>query len=128
MLSGKLGRLFTMHEIEAQFGMIPGKAIPRVKASHLKALWKQGRDAEARATAHNPELQGGQLAIGAGLMKGVCSPETDVNAVWFRSARLQLLMMRLGKQNAQPFAILFTIFAKLPMKWLAFGESHRALF
>ena len=37
-------------------------------------------------------------------------------------------MMRLGKQDVQPPAILFSIFAKLPMKWRAFGERHRGLY
>jgi hypothetical protein len=33
----------------------------------------------------------------------------------------------LGKQDVQPPAILFSIFAKLPMKWWAFGESHHVV-
>jgi hypothetical protein len=99
-----------MHEMETQFGMIPGKPVPRVKASDMKAVWKQGRDA------------------GAGMVQYVCSPGADVNAVWWRGARLGMLMMRLGKQDAQPPAILFSIFAKLPMKWWEVGVPRRALF
>ncbi len=117
-----------MHEIEAQFGITPGKSVPRVKASDLKAVWKMGRNAEAHAMAHNPELKRGQLMIGIDLMKRVCSPEANVNAVWFRGARLGVLMARCGKEDAEPPSILFTIFAKLPMKWWGFGELHRALF
>jgi hypothetical protein len=117
-----------MHEIEAQFGITPGKSVPRVKASDLKAVWKMGRNAEAHAMAHNPELKRGQLGIGIDLMKRACSPEADVNAVWFRGARLGMLMMRYGKEDAEPHAILFTMFAKLPMKWWGVEESHRALF
>jgi hypothetical protein len=128
MLFGELGRLLTMHEIEAQFGFTPGKPVARVKASDMKALWKLGREAEARAMAHNPKLKRGELVIGGDLMKRVCSPDADVNAVSFRGARLEMLMTRRGKQDVQPPAILFTIFAKLPMKWWAVGEPHRGLF
>jgi hypothetical protein len=39
-----------------------------------------------------------------------------------------MLMMMCGKPDSQPPAILFSIFAKLPMKWRAFGETHRGLF
>jgi hypothetical protein len=128
MLSGELGRLLTMHEMEAQFGMIPGKAVARVKASDIKAMWKMCRDAEDDVMARNPELKRGQLGIMVEPMKGVCSPEADVNAVFFRSSRLGMLMMRCGKQDVQPPAILFSIFAKLPMKWWVPGEIHRGLF
>jgi len=117
-----------MYEMEAQFGITPGKPVARVKASDIKAVWKLGRESEARARAHNPEFKRGQLAIGAELVKLVCSPEADVKAVSWRGMRLGMLMARLGKQDVQPPDILFTIFAKLPMKWCAFGETHRALF
>jgi len=61
-------------------------------------------------------------------VKLACGPEADVNAVFFRSTRLGNLMMRFGKRDVQPPAILFSIFAKLPMKWWAFGEPHGGLF
>ena len=114
-------------EIQAMFGT-PGERVPRVKASDIRTVWKLGRESEARAMAHNPEFKRGQLAIGAGLVQHVCSPGTDVNAAWFRSSRLGMLMMRCGKQDVQPPAILFSIFAKLPMKWWVPGEIHRGLF
>jgi hypothetical protein len=128
MLSGELGRLLTMHEMEAQFGFTPGKPVARVKASDIKAVWKLGREAEHQAMAHNPEFKRGQLAIGAGLVQHVCSPDADVKAVSRRGIRLGMLMSCLGKRDAQPPAILFSIFAKLPMKWWVPGEIHRGLF
>jgi hypothetical protein len=78
--------------------------------------------------AHDPELKRGQLMIGAELMKRVCSSDADVRAVCFRRARLGLLMMRCGKQDAQPPGMLFTIFAKVPMKWWEVGVPRRVLF
>ncbi len=117
-----------MHEMEAQFGFTPGKPVARVKASDMKTLWKLSRELEARVMAHNPEFKRGQRAIGMGVVRHSCSPGADVNAVYLRSARLAVLMMRLGKQDVQPPAILFSIFAKLPMKWRAFGERHRGLY
>jgi hypothetical protein len=117
-----------MDEIEAQFGITPGKAVPRVKASDLKAVWKMGRNAEAHAMAHSPELKRGQLMIGIDLMKRVCSPDANVNAVVWRGMRLGMLMARYGGDDVEPPSILFTIFANLPMKCRGFGESHRALF
>ena len=114
-----------MHEREAQFGMIPGKAVPRVKASEVKAMWKLLEDVKAG----HPGIQATEaVGIGAGMVQLACCPEADVNAIFLRSSRLGMLMMRCGKQDAQPPAILFSIFAKLPMKWWAFGEQHRALF
>lgn len=50
-----------------------------------------------------------------------------MNAVFFRSVRLGMLMTCLWKPDVQPPAFLFSIFAKLPMKWWAFGEVHRGL-
>ena len=114
-------------EIQAMLGM-PGEPVPRVKASDMKALWKLGRESEDRARAHNPEMKRGQIAIGVDLMKCVCSPDADVNAVWWRGARLGMLMRRCGKQDVQPPAILFSIFAKLPMKWWEVGVPRRGLF
>jgi hypothetical protein len=128
MLSSECGRLLAIYEMEAQFGFTPGKAVARVKASDLKALWKPGRDSETHAMAHNPEFKRAYLAIGADLAKRVCSPEADSNAVYWRNARLAILIMRLGKQDVRPQGILFAIFAKLPMKRWAFGETHRGLF
>jgi hypothetical protein len=116
-----------MCEMKDRFGFTPGKAVVRVKASDLKALWKLGRDSETHAMAHNPEFKRGHLAIGADVAKRVYGPEADINAVNWRNARLAMLMMRCGKQNVRPHEILFSIFAKFPMKWWAFGESHRGL-
>ena len=114
-----------MHETEAQFGFTPGKPVARVKASELKAMWKLLEDVKAR----HPGIQATEaVGIGGGMVELACGPGADVNAVYFRSARLGILMMRFGKQDAQPPAILFSIFAKLPMKWWAFGETHRGLF
>jgi hypothetical protein len=39
-----------------------------------------------------------------------------------------MLLAMCGKRDAQPPDILFTIYAKFPMKWWAFGETHRGLF
>jgi hypothetical protein len=107
-------------DFKSPFGT-PGKPVPRVKASDMKAVWKQGRDAAAR----HPGMQ---VATGSGMVQYVCSLGADVNAVFVRSARLGMLMMRCGKQDVQPHDILFTIFAKLPMKWWAPGVPHRGLF
>jgi hypothetical protein len=114
-------------DFKSPFG-IPGTPVPRVNASDIKAMWKMCRDAEADAMARNPELKRGQLGIMVEPMKGVCSPEADVNAVFFRSSRLGILMMRCGKQDVRPPDILFSLFAKLPMKWWEVGVPHRALF
>jgi len=98
-------------EIQAMFGT-PGKPVPRVNTEDLRALWTDQREHPA-----------GMMEIAH-----LCTPGADVNAVWFRSARLQMLMMRCGKQDVQPHDILFKIFAKLPMKWWAVGVPRRAWF
>lgn len=114
-------------ESQAMFGT-PGEPVPRVNASDIKAVWQLGGGCEARAMAHNPEFKRGQLAIGSDLMKRVISPEADVRAVSWRGMRLGMLMMRLGKGDVQPPAILFSIFAKVPMKWWEVGVPRRGLF
>jgi hypothetical protein len=101
-------------EIQAMFGT-PGKPVPRVNTEDLKALWTDQREhpagmTESRVIAH------------------LCTPGADVNAAWFRSARLQMLMMRCGKKEVQPPAILFTFFAKVPMKWWQIGVPRRRWF
>ncbi len=81
--------------------------------------------------ARNPEFkrgQLGQLGMGEDLMKLVCSPGADVRSVLRRGTRMGMLMTMCGKQESQPPEILCKIFAKLPMKWWAVGESHRGLF
>ena len=114
-----------MHEMEAQFGFTPGKPVPRVKASDLRAMWKLLEDVKAR----HPGRQATEaVGIGGGMVELACGHESDVNAVFLRSSRLGMLMMVCGKPDSQPPAILFSIFAKLPMKWRAFGETHRGLF
>jgi hypothetical protein len=62
------------------------------------------------------------------LAKHGCSPEANVTAVPSRGMRLGMLTTCLGERDAQPPATLFSIYAKLPMKWWAFGEQHRGLF
>ncbi len=117
-----------MYEMEAQFGMFPGKAVPRVKASDIKAVWKFVEEAEAQVIAHNPEFKRGQVAFGVDVTTHVCTRGANTTAVSWRSMKLGMLMRRLGKRDARPPAILFAIYAKFPMKWWAFGESHRSLF
>jgi len=114
-----------MHEMEAQFGFTPGKPVPRVKASELKALWKLFEDVKAR---HPGRKATEAVGIGGELVKLAGGPEADVKAVSWRGMRLGMLMTCLGKRDARPPAILFSIYAKFPMKWWAFGESHRGLF
>ena len=120
-LSGELERLLIMYEMEAQFGMFPGKPVPRVKASDIKAVWKLGQEAKARSSGT------GAVGIGDGYVKLVCSPGANITAVSWRGMRLGILMTRLGKQDAWPPDFLFSIYARLPLKWWAFGESHRML-
>ena len=103
----------------------PGKPIARVKASDLKAMWKLGEDVKARHPGRKPTEA---VGIGGELVKRVCGPGVDMSTVFIRNTRLGMLMMMGGKQDLQPPAILFSIFAKLPMKWRAFEETHRGLF
>jgi hypothetical protein len=114
-------------DFESPFGP-PGEPVPTVDAKDMKAVWELGRDSEARALAHDPHFKRGQVAIGVEAVKLVCSSGADVIAVSWRGARLAMLMMRFGKQDRQPPDILFSIFAKVPMKWWEVGVPRRALF
>ncbi len=82
-----------MYEMEAQFGFTPGKPVPRVKASDLRAMWKLTEDVKAR----HPGRQATEaVGIGGELVKHVCSPEADVKAVSWRGMRLGMLMTASG--------------------------------
>jgi hypothetical protein len=56
MLSGELGMLLTMYEMEAQFEFTPGEPVARVKASDLKAMWKLLEDVKALGIQEHKEL------------------------------------------------------------------------
>ena len=102
-----------MHEMEAQFGFTPGKPVPRVKASDLKAMWKLLEDVKAR----HPGRQATEaVGTGGGMVELACGPESDVNAVFLRSSRLGMLMMMCGKPDSQPPAILFSDLREAPQE------------
>jgi len=114
-------------EIQAMSGT-PGEPVPSVAAKDIRAVWKLGRDAAARAGCPP-----GQLVIDADLMKRVCSPRADVRAVWFRGAKVQMLDMLLpnalsGWAGRPLREIAFLICARLPMKWWEVGVPRRGLF
>lgn len=54
----------------------PGEAVPEVDPEDLKALWREQQKIQA--------MHPGQHATGIDVMKAVCKPGSNVEAVWYR--------------------------------------------
>jgi len=112
----------------------PGEPVPTVSAEDIKAVWKLGRESEARSMAHSPELKRGQIAIGVELGKHVCRPGADIRAVWYRGGMLGLLEMGDGEllapwkqRDGELQEIVFKSIATMLMTWMAVGVPQRGL-
>jgi hypothetical protein len=103
----------------------PGEDVPTVDVANLKSVWSFYRDVEAR----NP---GGGVGVAVELTRGACSAGSDIRAIWYRSALLQMLEMFPGellarwKRSGRFDEAVFRVAATIPMKWMEGGvpQSH----
>jgi hypothetical protein len=106
-----------------QFGGEPGTPVPEVDAEDVKAVRRQYLEIEQ-------DHPGRQVAIGMELLKNVCKPGANIEAVYYRHAQLHVLKI-IAEQNVIPKLSLDTIttngdfkdsafeaISKVPMQWM----------
>ena len=104
------------------FGGIKGEPVPEVDPEDLKAVWQEARDLQAR-------YPGKRVAIGFELMKAVCKPGANTQAVFYRSSMIWLLEEFAQEQVAPWFKdeqvsdAVFRTMAAIPMEWI--GHTKR---
>ena len=75
------------------FGGSPGEPVPEVEPEDLKTIWQMARDLQARRTGQN-------VGIGFEVMKAVCKPGANAQAVWYRSSMIWVLNQFAQEQMA----------------------------
>lgn len=99
----------------------PGEAVPEVDPEDLKALWREQQKIQA--------MHPGQHATGIDVMKAVCKPGSNVEAVWYRMSMFWLLTMAATEQttpwmkDGEPVEAVFRTIATIPMEWI--GHTPR---
>lgn len=104
----------------------PGEPVPEVDPEDLKTLWREGRDIQAR----QPRQPGQQVATGFDLIKAICKPGANVDAVWYRSSMIWALNQFAQAQLApwvkdeQVSDAVFQTMATIPMEWIGRAERE----
>ena len=107
------------------FGGNPGESVPAVDPQDLKSLWRQARDLQAS----HPGPPGQQVATGFDVIKAMCGPEANAQAVWFRSSMVWVLSQIAQGQLApwvkdeQVSDAVFQTMATIPMEWIGPGRQ-----
>jgi hypothetical protein len=103
-----------------RFGGEPGEPVPAVDPDDVKTVWQIGRDAQGNHLGHN-------VAVGVDLMKHVCKPGANIEAVSYRSSLLWLMTQIASEQLArftregQPDDAVFRAAAKVSAEWMGVG-------
>jgi len=98
----------------------PGESVPTVEMADLKAAWAIYNEIESR----HP---GRKVAVGSSVVEKVCSPGADISAVIYRIWMLGFLEMLPGnllsrwKEKERLDDAVFTVIARVPMKWMEIG-------
>jgi hypothetical protein len=105
------------------FGGNPGEPVPEVDPEDLKTFWQMARDLQARRTGQN-------VAIGFEVMKAVCKPGANAQAVWYRSSMIWVLNQSAQDQLAswvedgEISDAVFRTMATIPMEWVGHTERE----
>jgi hypothetical protein len=108
-----------------QFGGNPGEPVPKVDTADLKAIWQLYREVQER---HGDK----SVAVGYGVLEGVCKTGADVHAVAYRAAMLGLIT-RHGHEltgllnDGQLDDAAFNAAAQTPMEWMGVGIVRQGL-
>jgi hypothetical protein len=114
-------------ELLKDLPFIGNHPIPPVDPTDMKALWQQGRDAEAQAKI---DAEGGKPAVMMIMSReaAACSPAADLTSVIFRLWMMNTvhLFTPLSQlmPNETPSDVLFNAFAKIPMTALMPDKSN----
>jgi hypothetical protein len=94
--------------------------VPPVDPSDLKIAWKRGQELRAQ--------YGSEPTVVSHDLRGTCSPEADVIAVWYRASMLGLLAERVGllppEMPSEVRDVVFNVVAKFPMKHMESGVQY----
>ena len=105
------------------FGGNAGEPVPEVDPQDIKTLWHEGHDLQAKQS-------GKQVAMGSELIKAVCKPGANIQAVWYRSRMIWVLNQFPQEQlapwvkNEQVSEAVFQTMATIPMKWVWHSERE----
>jgi len=106
------------------FGGNAGEPVPEVDPEDLKTIWQESRAVQARHHGQN-------AAIGFELMKAICKPGANIEAVAYRSTMIWVLKKFAQEQLApwvneeQVSDAVFRTMAAISMEWL--GHTPRRL-
>lgn len=100
-----------------QFGGKPGELVPVVDPEDLKIAWQIQRTAHANSPGKN-------VAVGFDVFKQACKPESDIQAVGYRTM-LVWMMNHIAPQQLAPFMqdgepndSVFRAAATVPAEWV----------
>jgi hypothetical protein len=103
-----------------RFGGKPGEPVPAVDPEDVKTVWQIGRDVEV----NHP---GKDVAVGVNVMKQVCKPGADIEAVSYRAGFAWLIsqiapehLARFTREGQLDDAV-FRAAAKVPAEWMGVG-------
>jgi len=106
-----------------QFGGKPGEPVPEVDLDDLRAI----RELYQEAQKAHPDQNFG---IEFDLMKNVCKPGADVQAIWYRMSQAWVLS-QVAKEQLAPWTkegeiddAVYRTIATIPMEWIGRGQRQ----
>ena len=101
----------------------PGEPVAEVDPDDLNTFWQETRTLQAR----HP---GQSVGIGLDVIKAICKPEVNAQAVWYRSAMIRALN-QFAQEQLAPWVkdeevsdAVFRTMATIPMKWVGHTERE----
>ena len=100
----------------------PGEPVAEVDPDDLKTIWQKARKLQSR-------LPGQNVAMSSDMMKAICKPGADTDAVWYRSNMIWVLN-QFAQEQLAPWVkdeevsdAVFQTIAAIPMEWV--GNTER---
>ena len=100
-----------------------GEPVAEVDPDDLKMFWQQGCTLQARQPGQN-------VGIGFEVVKAICKPGANLQAVWYRSSMIQVLN-RIAQEQLAPWVkdeevsdAVFRTMATIPMEWVGHTERE----
>lgn len=105
------------------FGGNPGESVPEIDPDDLKTFWQEVRNLQAR---HHSQ----HVGIGDEVIKAICKPGANAEAVWYRSSMIWVLN-QLPQEQVAPWVkdeevsdAVFLTMATIPMEWVGHTERE----
>jgi hypothetical protein len=129
VVSDKLGMSRAEKHQGATMEMLgkPGELVPQVDPADIKAMLNVGQEV---ARSHF----GQNVPIGKNVFAQYCSKGADIEAVWYRTTYLGIMVARYGPfgidpwiKEGQPDEMLIRTMAEIPMKWTEVGVPRQGV-